>query len=88
MTKPSKVFTTSQNVPKPPKASQNLAKPAEPSKASQRLPITPKAFPSLAKPQGARANGRSTEKHETFVTRVHFLSRKHDILINGLQQIL
>ena len=76
-----KAFHTSQRLLKPPKpskasigpkpykVSQRLPKPL---KASQRLPIPPKASQSLAEPQGARTNGKWTEKHETFVTCVYF----------------
>ena len=68
--KPYKTLESRQSLPKPPRASQSLT-------------IPPKASQSLTKPQGARTNGKSTEKHETFVPSIHFETRKYDIPIKS-----
>ena len=91
VTKPPKAFRTLSRLPN--KASQSLTKPCKAGRAFQSLPELPKAWQylpkphkSLTKPQGARTNGKSTEKHETFVPSMHFWTRKYNIPINGGQQ--
>ena len=94
------VAKASKNLPKHPKTSKSLPMPSKafqslpkPSKTLRSIPKPSKASQSLTKPQGARTNGKSTEKHETICARHAFWNEKtryseYRIPINSGQQPL